>query len=403
MVNQILDSQNIRQAYLDLALQFEEESKVSHYAGIDSVRLLDVDYKAKKILDEVAFELKNSLPVAPARLVKIPKKDGKTRDIYILSVKDRIRARAIFRIIEPLFEKAYSPYLFSYRTSHPSALAARSVARRYHRYFNQDYVMTIDLKSYSDHINLGILRKQLLGIGLTPEAIKLIEPFLKIRLWQEGELITWDKGIPQGMPLTALFANLYLTEVDKTLGHKVALYRRAGDDLIAFDKDKNKVEDVFLKAQKMAKDLGLVIQETKTHFAKNDEPFSYLGYVFKNNHLSLRASLVRALKINWRQQLEFKEGSLNQKITRLRYLCFLRENNFQRQFLEVFRQHQQVDDDEEIKKLSHQFYNYVAIFLLGKATPRNRRLAQKYLKEIKLPSFYETYLAYRRGKKELAT
>lgn len=403
MINQILDPENIKQAYLDLALQFEEELKVSHYTGIDSVRLIDVDYKAKKILDEVLQELKNCQPLTPARLVRIPKKDGKTRDIYILSIKDRIRARAIFRVIEPLFEKAYSPYLFSYRTSQPSALAARSVARRYHRYFKQDYVMTIDLKSYSDHINHDILKKQLINIGISQDILKLIEPFLNIRLWSDGELISWKKGVPQGMPLTALFANLYLTEVDKALGHKVALYRRVGDDLIACDKDKNKVEEVFITAQKMAKDLDLVIQETKTHFAKNDEPFSYLGYVFENNHLRLRASLVRDLKISWKMQLEYKKGSLNQKITRLRYLCFKRKNNFQQQFLEIFHQHQQLDDDVEVKKLSNQFYNCVTIFLLGKATPRNRRLAKLYLEKIKVPSFYEAYLAYRRGKKEFSS
>lgn len=400
MVNQIFDKKNIKQAYLDLALQFEAERKSSQYTGIDSLRLIDIDYQAQRFLDEVESDLRNSTPVAPARLVRIPKKDGRFREIYILSVKDRIRARAIYRILEPIFENHYSPHLFSYRSSKPSALAARSVARRYHRYFQKDYVMTIDLKNYSDHINHDILRKQLSNLGLNSGVLKVIEPFLNIKLWQNGKLIVLEKGIPQGMPLTALFANLYLTEVDKAIGPKVAFYRRVGDDLIACDQSKDKVEIAFKEAKKMALELGLVIHENKTHFARNDEKFSYAGYVFENDHLNFRESFLRSLKISWRKQLGFKEGDRNRKILRLRNLCFFKENNFQQQFLETFRQHQQVDNDEEIKKLSNQFYNYVTIFFLSKATPRNRRLVKKYLEKVKIPSFYETYLAYRRGKKK---
>ncbi|MFZ4631971.1 MAG: reverse transcriptase domain-containing protein [Patescibacteria group bacterium] len=402
MKNQIIDLANIKQAYLDLANQFEEKLKTTRYTGFDSVKLTDVDYKATGILDEVRSDLVNSAPLTPVRLVNILKKDGKKREVFILTVKDRIRARAIYRILEPLFELNYSPYLFSYRSSHPSAYAARSVARRYHRYFGQDYVMTIDIKDYFNYLDHDVIRKQLTALGIKNDVLEMIEPFFKIKLWQNGKLVTWDKGIPQGTPFNSLFSNYYLTDLDNELGSKVSLYRRVGDDLIAFDKNKEKLEEVFNLAKKRITDLGLVIQDKKTHFAKNTEEFSYLGYLFKDNSLRLRSGLVRELKIAWHKELKYNHSSLEKKVSKLKSLCFFSENNFQTQFLEILKQHQQLDDDEGVKQLSNQFYNYVAAYLFGKATPRNRRLAKEKLKEIKIPSFYEYYLAYRRGKKKSA-
>jgi hypothetical protein len=42
-----------------------------------------------------------------------------------------------------------------------------------------------------------------------------------------------------GSPMSVLFFNLYLNDMDKMIGQKYAFYRRVGDDFIIFDTSSN--------------------------------------------------------------------------------------------------------------------------------------------------------------------
>ncbi len=393
---------NIRQAYLELAERLEKGSQAGRYAGLDGNTIVDIDYRSIASLDQVRKDLLACSKIRPARLVTIPKRTGGERQVYILSIVDRIRARALFRVLEPLCEKAYSPFLFSYRSGHSSHFASRSIARRYHRNFGNDFVLTVDLKNYSDRLDHIILRNKLRSIGVSDDLLGMIEPFLHISLWQGDHQSVMESGLPQGTPLTSLFANLYLTELDFCIGPRVALYRRVGDDLIIFDKSQEKRDSAYALIKEGVQLLKLTLQENKTHLGKSDEAFRFLGYSFHDNTISLDQSFVVELKNSWRSSFRACSGTLPNRLRRLKKLAFFSETSFHSTFLEVLRQHPHLDDDVQMQRLSHQFYNYATAALFGEATPRNRRRAEPLLREIKFPSLYDYYLAYRRGRGGLA-
>ncbi len=393
---------NIRRAYLEVARQFEIGGHVSRYAGLDGTKLSDVDYSSARALEEVRAALLAAAPLMPPRLVKIKKRGGGERNVYILSVADRIRARALFRILEPLCERAYSPYLFSYRSGKTSHFASRSIARRYHKYFGKDHILTVDLKSYSDHLDHGILRQKLFEIGADDELLRMLEPFFEITVWQGSHRGRMSAGLPQGTPLTSLFANLYLSEVDHAIGPRVALYRRVGDDIIVCDTDEKKRDEALALIRERIKNLRLTIQANKTHAAVSSQPFDFLGYHFHDNMLSLPASFVTDLEIGWRRTLRACSGSVEHRLRRLKNIVWYAETSLHNQLLELLRQHPHADDDAQMKFLSERLYTYATTALLGKAMPRQRRLAQPLLTSIGFPSLYDYYLAYRRGRESLA-
>jgi len=400
---QITDIENITQAYLDLAKQFDEKTKTARYAGIDGLGLNEIGHNSVQVLLAIQKELLDLKPLAPALGCYIPKKDGSLRNIFIYTIKDRIKAQAIYRVLEPIFENLYSPFLFSYRSSHPSYYAARSVARRYHRYYGQDFIFIADLADYFNQLDHQILLKKLKEINLSDQVIDLLKLFIESSVYKDNQLYTPPMGVIQGAPLSVLFANLYLNDLDKYLGTKVSLYRRVGDDLILFDKNRAKLEELRNYVYQEVKNLKLKIKEKKTKLISSKESFDFLGYHFHDNLVSLDESSIKKIISNWRTNLlSFKVKNERQKMNYLKKLITKKTNNLANQFLQILSQKMMVNDDQQIKKLSEKFFRILTKYFYGKYSARNQRLLKKKLKNFSLPSIYKYYLNIHHGRKRIS-
>ena len=79
---------------------------------------------------------------------------------------------------------------------------------------------------------------------------------------------THDVGIPQGLPISAVLANLYLMDFDLEVNQKMAecnaIYRRYSDDIIVVC-PQERGEKIKCWIQKKIRDVHLEIQEKKTH------------------------------------------------------------------------------------------------------------------------------------------
>jgi len=403
LYNQIISISNLEKAYLALIEQFEEKVKISHYTGIDGCKIDDIAHKADQIISEIQTELKQKRAISPALCHYIPKKDGSLRDIYIYTIKDRIKAQAIYQIIEPIFEDNYSPFLFSYRSSHPSYYAGRSVARRYQRYYDQDHALVLDLTNYSNFIDQKILIQKLQEIGLPKKIIELLKLFIYNSVYKDDKLYQPKIGVVQGVPLIALFANLYLNDLDKYLGKKVSLYRRVGDDIILMDKSKEKLEDLFRYTSKEVKKLKLKIKEEKSKLISTDQGFNFLGYNFNNKIISLEDSFIKKTVSHWRTiLLGYKPQNNYQKIKHLKKILYQQEDNINNQFLQIISQKILVNNDQQVKQLSEKFMRIVTKYFFDSYSPRHQRLFKEKLKKIEIPSLYKYYLDIHHGRKKLA-
>lgn len=111
------------------------------------------------------------------------------------------------------------------------------------------------------------------------------------------------KGIPQGTPLSGLYANIALLEFDKQMfefaRQKGGSYRRYSDDLAFLIPVEEDVETFAAFVEKNLKSLGLWLNASKTEtsvFRKSNSmqsataPFQYLGFIYDGESIRIRES-----------------------------------------------------------------------------------------------------------------
>lgn len=99
------------------------------------------------------------------------------------------------------------------------------------------------------------------------------------------------KGIPQGLSISNILANIYISDFDKIMTLNVPKYFRYVDDILIFNKGEDKqclkpIVESSLKA------IGLAAHESKTICKSNNVAFDYLGYHFEYPNISIRQSNV---------------------------------------------------------------------------------------------------------------
>lgn len=401
MYQRIISKKNLEDAYFKIASDMELDSRFARYRGWDSLRLSDLELNIPDIIISARQELIALSPLSPAVLFKIPKKSNpqKLREIYIYNLKERIKAQAIYQVIETVFDDFFSPYLFSYRSSHSSYFAARSVVRHYRKYWSRDFVLIGDLSDYSNYIRQDILKEKLLGLGLDGKVLELLYLFIGNDVIRDGRVEKPEIGLVQGVPLIALFNNLYLDEFDKKIGPRVDLYRRVGDDLIAYSQNKTLLEKVEKNLFQEAQNLGLKVNEEKTGLKLPATDFNFLGYHFSKGLISLPPNFYKALVKKWEGQFSYyssrsgtrKEIMLGKAINR-------DKQSIREQFKQLAEQKKLVSDEAQLRRLSEAFFRVLTKYFYKDYSPRNRRLLGIKLKGMGLGSLYKSFNITRYGK-----
>ena len=108
-----------------------------------------------------------------------------------------------------------------------------------------------------------------------------------------GKLVNRDKGVPQGSPISAFLANLYLLEFDAAINNEIAsaggLYRRYSDDIVVICSYEDGIKYKDIVMQKI-KEYSLEIQERKTNsyvFSKRNSRW-YCEKIISNGSFSSR-------------------------------------------------------------------------------------------------------------------
>ncbi len=125
-------------------------------AGVDGQSIEDFDRDLNKNLYRIWNRMcSGSYFPPPVRRVDIPKGDsGGTRPLGIPTVADRIAQMVVKRYLEPILEPAFHMDSYGYRPG-KSAHDALAVARR--RCWSHDWVLDLDIKSFFDEIDWGLL------------------------------------------------------------------------------------------------------------------------------------------------------------------------------------------------------------------------------------------------------
>lgn len=393
MFTEIVSYANIKAAYLEIIEQFSNDRRSLRYHGIDNIFLRDINLTSHNLINIIRDDFFSKKEIEAALSVKIPKKNkpGEYREIFVYNLKERIKAQAIYRVVLPEFENLFSKRLFSYRPNKPPHLASRIFCRRYRKKYLDDRALIIDLKNYSDLIDREIMYRKLEAVFKDGDLLDIFSLFIFNKVYRDGICELPKKGLVQGVPLIALFANLYLTEIDFKYQSLSRFYIRVGDDLAILEDDGCKLEVIAKNIKLDIDTLGLKLNQGKFFLGPAKDNFSYLGYSFNNGLISLEDGYVRRLEMDWKKILRYKNYTYKAKHNLIRKIMARPEANFNTQFKRIIENKPQINDSEQIKKLSEEFFKTMTRFFYKNYSERNRRLLLGNLEEFKIKSLYSHY------------
>jgi group II intron reverse transcriptase/maturase len=272
MIERIVRRKNIRRACKQVVSN-------QGSAGVDGMSVKELITYLKTNHDAIVTTVCNGSYKPSAILgVEIPKDKGKTRLLGIPTVVDRLLQQAVHQQISLKFEPEFKEHSYGFRPGRNAHQAIQQAQKNIHDGYG--CIVDIDLKSFFDEVDHGILLQLLYSKVKCPVTLRLIRKWLTVPILINGKLTERSKGVPQGSPLSPLLSNIMLHELDKELEKRGHRYVRYADDFSIYTKSKKAARRVgnsiflFLKNK-----LKLPINREKSGIRKPVQ-FKLLGYKF---------------------------------------------------------------------------------------------------------------------------
>jgi RNA-directed DNA polymerase len=222
--------------------------------------------------------LNHSYVAQPILGVVIPKGEGKTRQLGVPTVMDRMLQQAVSQVLAPKFELEFKDHSYGFRpqkNAHQAVLQAQ-------KYIHEGYqhIVDIDLKNFFDEVEHYTLLQLIYRKVKCPTTLRLIRVWLRAPMQIGGKLTKRRKGIPQGSPLSPLLSNIMLHELDRELESRGMKYVRYADDFSIYTKTKSEARKVGNSIYEFLRDkLKLPINRAKSGIRKPVQ-FQVLGFGF---------------------------------------------------------------------------------------------------------------------------
>lgn len=162
--------------------------------------------------------------------VALPRADGQTRLLHVPSVRDRIVERSILAVLTPVIDPWLGPFSYAYRPGLGVASAVQAIARL--RDEGLGWVARTDFHDCFGSIPVSVLRRMLAVLIEDGGLLGLIEALLSRAASAPGTAAVVH-GLPQGSPLSPLWANLVLAGFDRQVVRAGFPLARYADDVIA--------------------------------------------------------------------------------------------------------------------------------------------------------------------------
>jgi hypothetical protein len=279
-MNEIFSKETILKTYLDLKNQKFLDRKKKLPIGLDGVGSETFEKNLGHSINEIHRKLlprEGKIPYTFAPLLRIlrNKAEGGVRMLHIPRLRDQIVLRLIHNEITSHLQLnavgigLKSPY--AYVREFDLHMKDKSNA----------FVIKSDIAQFYDSIPRNLAIANCRNYGIRTEIIQLLENWsesLKIRngfTQGSGEIIDF-KGLPQGISISSLLAELYAMQIDADFNTDTGYFRYVDDIAIVCDdlvQSKAKLD----KLRSTVKNLGLHLSPSKTEIVKFENGLHWLG------------------------------------------------------------------------------------------------------------------------------
>ena len=262
-------------------------------AGIDRQSLADFEKDLGNNLYKVWNRMASgSYHPQSVRRVNIPKASGGVRPLGIPTVADRIAQMVVVMVLEPELEPVFHEDSYGYRPNKSAHDALRQTRKRC---WACDWVLDLDIKSFFDEIDHGLLMKAVRKHTHEKWVLLYIERWLTASVVHpDGTEEARDRGTPQGGVISPLLANLFLHyafDLWMVRNHPTIPFERYADDVVCHCLTQRQAHDLWhaLEARFAACRLRLHPDKTRIVYCKDGRrrghfphtSFDFLGYTFR--------------------------------------------------------------------------------------------------------------------------
>lgn len=264
--------------------------------GIDGVTKEEYEENLEQNLTELAERLRNkSYKPQPARLVEIPKDNGKTRPLSIYCYEDKLVQEALKQILEAVFEPHFYDEMMGFRPGRSCHKAIKKL-NVYLENGLTNYVLDADIKGFFNHMNHEWIIRFIESKIKDPNIIRLVRRTLKSGIIEEFHLESTEEGAGQGSVCSPIIANIYMHYVLVWWFKEIIQPKRRGysglvvyaDDFVACFQYKEDAEYFYKHLINRMGHFGLEMEESKSRLikfgryaqktGKKAETFDFLGF-----------------------------------------------------------------------------------------------------------------------------
>jgi len=223
----------------------------------------------------------------------------KKRIIYNYNNEEMLLLKYISYLLYD-YDYLFNQNLYSFRKNSSVKTAIKNISKI--KNISNMYGYKVDIQNYFNSIDSQLLLKNLKNDLVDSKLYSLLEELLsnKYTLYND-KIITENKGVMAGTPISAFLANYYIKEIDEFFWNEKLVYFRYADDIIMFCNTK---EEIF-KYQNILKNFinkyNLKINTNKEYFFDPNDKWEFLGFSFFNKEIDLSNNSVNKIKAKIRR------------------------------------------------------------------------------------------------------
>jgi len=218
------------------------------------------------------------------------------RILSIPAGEDRVLQRAVLETIAPAIDLFFEESSTAYRKGLGRQRAAQRIREAYRDGYQ--WALRSDFHEFFDSIDHHLLRQRLDAYLCDDRLVDLI------MLWVSSASLQPGRGLPTGSVLAPLLSNLFLDQFDERVGRENGRLVRYADDFLILFRDPDQARLVLKRAEDLAEELRLALNEQKTQLVDLTCPFDFLGFRFHRAEewqLSPSGKLAHIDDLGWRQ------------------------------------------------------------------------------------------------------
>lgn len=236
----------------------------------------------KREYASVVQKIKNGECFLPPSKVIISKQyTTKKRTVYIFSREENYVLKLLTYLLIRHYDHVFAKNLYSFRAGHGVKKAINYLRGDVH--LSERYVYKVDIQNYFNSVDV----KRLLPILSTvmndaPETYGFIETLLSDSraVLPNGEIITENRGIMAGAPISSFLANLYLYQLDWFFFNNGNKYARYSDDIIIFARNEAERQENISYIYSFLEKMSLTVNKDKEFIADPHECWDFLGFSY---------------------------------------------------------------------------------------------------------------------------